>query len=79
VTSLCEAVRGALLDRICHQGPIELSESNERSRGAPVRLLGQTSFWAAGKIDYPRTYDKPSAMNVYEIPPGGEIHLESFF
>jgi hypothetical protein len=193
VTSLCEAVRGVLLDRVCHQGPIELSEANERSRGAPVRLLGQTSFWAArledqhflpilaeisadrslrklpdylifgepevepirandvalrvmicelksgaagaaaakrqvqlgkllaeylvrlaayqlgqaevprvypcglivspqfpvnlrpkgsmrpGKIDYPHTYDKLSAMRVYEIPPGGEIHLESFF
>lgn len=193
MTSLCEAVRGVLLDHVCHEGPIELSEGNERSRGEPVRLLGQTSFWAArledrhylpilaeiaadrslrklpdslifgepeqeparqsdvalrvmicelksgaagaaaakrqvqlgkllveylvrmaayqmgqaevpkvypcgliispqfpvnlrpkgsmrpGKIDYPRTYDKLSAMNVYEIPPGGEIHLESFF
>ena len=193
MTSLCEALRGVLLDRICHEGPIELSEADERSRGAPVRLRGQTSFWAArlgdqhylpilaelsadrsvrklpdylifdepeveptrpndvalrvmicelksgaagaaaakrqvqlgklladylvrlaayqlgqaevprvyncglivspqfpvnlrpkgsmrpGKIEYPHTHDKLSKMNVYEIPPGGEIHLESFF
>ena len=193
MTSLCEALRGVLLARICHEGPIELSEASERSRGAPVRLRGQASFWAArledqhylpilaeisadrslrklpdylifgepkveptraddvalwvmicelkssavgaaaatrqiqlgkllaeylvrlaayqqgradmpkiyrcglivspqfpvslrpkgsmrpGKVSYPRTYDKLAAMSVYEIPPGGEIHLESFF
>jgi hypothetical protein len=182
-----------LLDRLCVPGPIELSEADERSRCAPVRLLGQTSFWVArledqhflpilaelsadrsvrklpdylifgepevepvrkgdvalrvlicelkssatgaaaakrqvqlgkllaeylvrlaayqlgqaetpniypcglivspefpaslspkgsmrpGKIGYANTYDKLSTMRIYEIPPGGEIHLESFF
>ena len=193
MTSLCEALRGVLLDRICHQGPIDLSEADAGSRCAPVRLRAQTFFWAArledqhylpilaeisadrslrklpdylifgepeeeptrpndvalrvmicelkssaggaaaatrqiqlgkllaeylvrlaayqqgradmpkiyrcglivspqfpvslrpkgsmrpGKVSYPRTYDKLAAMSVYEIPPGGEIHLESFF
>jgi hypothetical protein len=193
VTSLCEALRGLLLDRICRPGPLELTEADERSRCAPVKLRGQTSFWVArledqhylpilaelsadrsvrklpdylifgepeveptrkndvalrvmicelkssatgaaaaprqlqlgkllveylvrlaayqlgqaetpniypcglivspnfpvtqrpkgsirpGKVDYTFAHDKLSAMRVYEVPPGGEIHLESFF
>lgn len=32
-----------------------------------------------GKVAYANTYDKLSKMRVYEILPGGEVHLESFF